>query len=540
VTLESDTICEGDCIDLMAEASSGTEPYLFEWSEGIDDSDSVVNVCPFVSTTYQVIVFDALGDSDTTTATVTVLSPPTINLGADTILCVGTILELDAENPGATYLWQDGSEDQTFMVSEPGVYWVEVNNEGCVTVDSIEVSYVGPELDLGADTSLCLIEDFILNAENPGATYLWQDGSTDQLLTVLDTGLFYVTVSDEATGCVVSDTMIVSSGILAVDLGEDTILCASEDLLLDAGNPGADYLWSDGSTDQTLLVETDGLYSVTVEQGVCINSDSILVQFQFIVPDFTVDNFQGCAPEEIVFTDLTTSSGEIAEWSWNFGDGGTSSFKNPSHLYDESGTYNVSLEVTTVEGCSATKDLNVSIEIFTTPLAAFSLEPEIPEINELVTFTDESINAETWFWNFGDGATSSLQNPTHYYTDRGIFNVKLIVQNEICYDTAQFTIIIEEPIIFYVPNVFTPDGDNFNEVFQPVFSSGFDPFDFHLTIFNRWGEIVFESYDATIGWDGTYGDNGIVQDGVYVWKIDFGDINSDKKYSYSGHVTLLK
>ena len=98
---------------------------------------------------------------------------------------------------------------------------------------------------------------------------------------------------------------------------------------------------------------------------------------------------------------------------------------------------------------------------------------------------------------------------------------------------------MNEELLFYVPNVFTPDGDEHNAIFQPVFTSGFDIYNYHLTIFDRWGEILFESYNSTVGWDGTYG-GSLVEDGVYVWKIDFKDINSDKMFTQSGHVTVLK
>ena len=85
------------------------------------------------------------------------------------------------------------------------------------------------------------------------------------------------------------------------------------------------------------------------------------------------------------------------------------------------------------------------------------------------------------------------------------------------------------------------DQDEFNETFGPVFTSGFDPYDYHLTVFNRWGEVVFESYDAMFGWDGTYPSGGeLCQDGVYVWKIDFKETMSDKRHSEIGHVNVLR
>lgn len=99
-----------------------------------------------------------------------------------------------------------------------------------------------------------------------------------------------------------------------------------------------------------------------------------------------------------------------------------------------------------------------------------------------------------------------------------------------------------EELIFYVPNTFTPDGDMYNEYFKPVFSSGYDPFDFSLIIFDRWGEIIWESHDVEVGWDGTYGidRNKMVQDGTYTWKIEFKTTMSDERVMVVGHVNVIK
>ncbi len=95
-------------------------------------------------------------------------------------------------------------------------------------------------------------------------------------------------------------------------------------------------------------------------------------------------------------------------------------------------------------------------------------------------------------------------------------------------------------LLYYIPNAFTPDGDEFNPTFKPVFTSGFDPYDYHLIIFNRWGETVFESFNAERGWDGLYNSGELVEDGVYIWHIDFKETMSDKRHKEIGHVTLLK
>jgi gliding motility-associated-like protein len=93
--------------------------------------------------------------------------------------------------------------------------------------------------------------------------------------------------------------------------------------------------------------------------------------------------------------------------------------------------------------------------------------------------------------------------------------------------------------VFYVPNTFTPDGNLFNQSFLPIFTAGFDPYGYNLIIFNRWGEVIFESNNAAVGWDGTYGGK-ICQDGTYLWQISFKELGRDKRQIIRGHVNLLR
>src|SRR5690606_6222786 len=109
-----------------------------------------------------------------------------------------------------------------------------------------------------------------------------------------------------------------------------------------------------------------------------------------------------------------------------------------------------------------------------------------------------------------------------------------------CVDQISATIYVQDILIYYVPNTFTPDGNNINNTFKPICTSGYDYYDYHLTVFNRWGEIVFEAFNADYGWNGHYGDGGLVEDGVYIWQIEFGETMSDKRNKQRGHVTVLK
>ena len=103
-------------------------------------------------------------------------------------------------------------------------------------------------------------------------------------------------------------------------------------------------------------------------------------------------------------------------------------------------------------------------------------------------------------------------------------------------------IVVEDRLILYVPNTFTPDFDDYNQFFTPVLSSGFDPQDYNLYIYNRWGELIFESHNHLIGWDGTYGEglNTPCQDGTYTWKLVIGEEDKPTRLTFHGHVNLIR
>ena len=261
-------------------------------------------------------------------------------------------------------------------------------------------------------------------------------------------------------------------------------------------------------------------------------STAILPQAIFISVDAACEN------ESISFSNQSISgTGNIQSLTWDFGDNTSSNLANPTHAYSNSGIYTVTLNVISSYGCS--NQTSFSIEIFEQPQAGFSFNPLKPELNQEVVFVDQSSGALTWEWEFGNGTSSDATNPSAIYTQSSTYSIIQIVTNSNCADTAFSSIVITEELIFYVPNAFTPDGSGFNETLKPIFTSGFDPYEFHFTVYNRWGEILFESYDPTAGWDGQYAKE-VIQSGIYVWKVEFGDSNSDKQFKYSGHFTLLR
>jgi gliding motility-associated-like protein len=140
------------------------------------------------------------------------------------------------------------------------------------------------------------------------------------------------------------------------------------------------------------------------------------------------------------------------------------------------------------------------------------------------------------------GNTTQSPTLTVSWNDAGMYTIQATHTANGCVSesvTTSFTVSRCPQLLYYVPNTFTPDGNQHNQTWRPVFTSGFDPEEFHLTVFNRWGEIVWESYWAEAAWDGTY-NNALCADGVYTYKIWFGDKNTDAKYTITGHITLIR
>jgi gliding motility-associated-like protein len=302
---------------------------------------------------------------------------------------------------------------------------------------------------------------------------------------------------------------------------------------------------------------TDGTFNATLtatSNNGCVNDTTKVVTVHpKPVASFSGQNLTGCSPVcfDISSTSTLNSPGTIVDYQWNFSDGSSYTSTTPD-LQDcfenNSGNtqfYGVELIVTSDQGCVDDHSEANYIEVYHNPIAGFSYSPETVDIlDPSVEINNSSQYADNYNWNVTDYGTSTDYSPIFEWAPEPDSQfIQLIVStNEGCFDTANAVVNILDRLILYVPNTFTPDFDDYNESFQPIFTSGFDPFNFNMKIFNRWGEVVFESNDASIGWDGTYGadNNKLVRDGTYVWKIEFKETSIDKRHVIKGHVNVLK
>ena len=271
--------------------------------------------------------------------------------------------------------------------------------------------------------------------------------------------------------------------------------------------------------------------------GVCSDTVTKTISIFNVKADFQANN--SCISDTIKFIDKTHYPyGNIISWLWNFGDESISNIQNPLHIYKLAKTYNVSLIITTEQGCIDT--VIKQITIYPSPIAQFNIISNEFKVNTPINFVDASVGANSWMWDFGDNfGTSTNQNPSYTYLYPGNYKVTEIVRNEYgCKDSAIQTINVQKAVEIYapvLPTAFTPNNDGNNDT---LYVRG-GPFkEILFRVYNEWGQIIFESTDASIGWDGKY--NGVPQPiGVYVCTVKAITINN-KEYSFSQEVTLIR
>jgi gliding motility-associated-like protein len=416
--------------------------------------------------------------------------------------------------------------------------------------DVIQINDINaPFIDAGLDQEVCEGTDVTLTADNPdGASISWNNGVIDGTPFTPAVGSQVYTVTADIAGCLSSDQVSVTvHPNPTVIAGNDITICEGESVIL-TGSGANNYVWDNGVLDgvsfNTAQTTTYTVIGTTING--CIGQDDATVTVETTGDvSFDADNKEGCAPLTTTFSNTSNFVG--SNCTWYLSDGTVLQGCNDvSYTFNNPGCYNVTLEVETANGCISSITYDDYICIDNDPIAMFTPDPfEVSSIDPTINFSNGSLGASDYHWNFGDGSTSTTINPNHTYpTDQaGEYEVQLIAYSPAgCTDTARAVIVVIEDLIFYVPNTFTPDNDDFNEVFKPIFTSGYDPFDYELLIFNRWGEIVFESNNASVGWDGTYGasSNRIVKDGTYIWRIEFKTVPTDERQTHVGHVNILK
>jgi PKD repeat protein len=374
--------------------------------------------------TYVVTVTDGNNCTGSDTVIVQINTPPTLSLGVDITQCkTPQPLVLSPTTNASIYQWSTGSAQPTVAINNSGTYAVTVTAvNGCKKSDTIAVTLLpSPVINLGADATVCGVK--LLDAQNAGFNYLWSTSQVTQTISATTTGAYDVKVTNPGNGCVSRDTInLIISTPINVSLGSDTSICSNNTFVLDAGNPGSTYNWSNGPATQTVVTGSSGAYAVTVTNGACSAFDAVTVTvLNAPVVDLGNNIRYLCGNGTVVL-----NAGSAGNVTW----GSTNSFtsNDPVINVSQSGKY---WAIVSNGACSASDTVEViqSNQLLT----AYFVASTVDTVGKPIKFVDVSMPTPTsWSWNFGDGFYSTEQSPEHVFLTSQTYSVTLIVSNGFC------------------------------------------------------------------------------------------------------------
>ncbi len=444
----------------------------------------------------------------------------------DTV-CSNYPISFNNNSTGATYfIWDfgDGSPpsnnpNPSHIYNLSGIYTVTliaIDSTSCNFADTSVLAItviIEPISGLGNDTIICGLANIPINAGNASYNYLWNTGQTTPVIIANQPGDYVVTIDNGY--CNLTDTLTVTM-VTIPPVGNDTVVCQNQSITLNAGNPGCSYLWNTGATTQTIEAPFSGTYWVMASAGNCVEIDSItIVYLPLPLFDLGLDTII-CPGDTLVLN--AGSNGQTFLWS--------SGTNNQFYEVTETGIYWAEAN----SGACKYND-TIKVEYYNQPF--LGIDTFLCSNNKFKLDLSFADPGGTYLWN--TGATTSFLD----VFSAGIYSVILTYKNTCnLYDTIKVDAIEDDPPLF-IPNSFTPNSDGLNDVFSPA--GNYESIvDFYMAIYNRWGQLVFETRDKNSGWNGII-DNETVQLGVYIYKIDYRSYCSpDKTLNQIGHVVLLR
>ncbi|HLV41374.1 MAG TPA: PKD domain-containing protein [Brumimicrobium sp.] len=478
---------------------------------------------------------------------------------------IGTIANYEwIMSDGETYNTQNG----THAFTTPGIHEVTINistSDGCQATQTKSVEVL-PSTSADFEWSgTCSNSSTQFTNTSGGGTTNWfwnfDDGVTEQSQfpthTFTSEGDYSVMlIVQNLYGC--ADTIVQeitidpapSPDFLSDKVCFGDLTTFSNSSSINSGTIDS-YEWIFGENEGTSSVDKPLYEFTTYEESHPVTlivtsdkgcSDTITKTVDLLpIVDFEIDfgDQFGCAPITLVFDNHSIITGAtIFNYEWDFGDGSTSFQKSPVHTFLKPGNYPVSLTVVTSTDCKIVLTDGLDLEVFPSPTAGFDVNPPITSVSEaFIKITDESQGATLWEYDLGNGHHSNSPSLSHNFNEVGSYYITQFVQNDFgCSDSTQRAIEIQEEFLLYVPNSFTPDDNNSLNDYFTWTVAGYKTFE--MRVFNRWGELVYETKDADGQWDGK--ENGFkVRDGVYVWQVQVLDLNGDERI-ITGHVNVLK
>ncbi len=496
--------------------------------------------------------------------TINIYNPPLleVELHKQDISCFGAMdgkifTTVTGGTPPYFYHWSNGSPSSFIANASQGYYYITVtDSKGCKTYDTTYI-YEPNKLfiDIPDTIFLCKDSSVSITASVTGGTYpyslLWNTGQVQSTIYVSpqQSTYYYLTVTD-ANNCNAFDQVLVSIYpplILNYYTTKDSI-CPGELFSIFPsvyGGNGGPYQYYINQQAVNVPIHLypnySQAYQLLVKDGCNYEAIANIPVHVYPLPPLnpSSDVIAGCEPLTVTFNDGSPDEGQT--YIWDFGDGESAYIKNPVHIFENEGNYTITITVQNVYGCKVINVYPNWITVYPAPIARFERNPIRANILKPVfEFTNLSILADSVLWYFGDGDSSNINNPVHIYPSQpGSYLVTLIAYTQKgCVDTAFVYVYVDDIYTFYAPTAFSPDGDGINEYFR-VFGHGIDSNAFSLVIYDRWGEIIWESNNIETRWDGKVKNGKIAPVGSYTWLAKFRDINGIL-HEQSGVVNIIR
>jgi gliding motility-associated-like protein len=452
-------------------------------------------------------------------------SANTVSLGPDATICPGNTVVLNTKKGYASYRWQDGSTDSTFKVSLPGLYYVVVSDLcGQSYTDSIRVDPHPPiSFDVSPDRIKCDKDTLLLSAPPGFLNYSWSPaynisssmGQTVAMNPAVDTT--YFVKAEKLPGCFVYDTIRVTVyQAPAIELGPDLSFCRGESRILDPGAGFSSYQWNTGVSTQQLTVDKPGQYIITgtTNEG-CKASDTLSVLHTWTLPVVNLDKTTTLCTGAT----RTLNAGTYTSFHWHDG--------SAEQTYNVSGPGRYYVTVTDAHGCHGS-DTTTITTLLPSPAKFLPPDTAICDYSKLQIKPQQTY--PSYLWSTGGRASNITVEKSGLYwlqvedDNRCIGRDTLVVFSKECMNGV------------YVPTAFSPNKDGKNDVFRAIVFGRVKKFE--LTVYNRWGQVIFQTPDHKKGWDGKVA--GHEQDtGVCVWLCRY-QLEGGKETVEKGTVTVIR
>lgn len=528
------------------------------------------------------------------TVLISVSDLPISNAGANQNLCNQYTTTLNGNIPpvGAVGTWHLESGPNSITIADTNLhntsatFFVEgeyvlvwsVANGNCPPVtDTVIINvFDSPVSVAGTDINLCNEDSTSLAGNNPigTSTGMWNVLSGPNTPVIDSVSIYNTPITGLIEGvyelewtvsngvCTPAiDTVLINVYNMPVSItGADIQLCEEISTPITA-NPNAGTatgVWNiinapnipnivnTNASSTTILNLIEGVYELEweVSNGTCPVVKDTLIISNHPKPNvsFIANITSVCEQECINFTNTSNINAPDSNkaFYWTFSDGQISTDENPTICFYNQGAYDVELKIISNNNCSDSAINPNYITIHPKPVAYFTINPSVQiSTYQDIGVTDGSIYGNFYNYDFGNGKTSTDVNPHFFYADTGDYLITQIIESQFgCKDTFEREVRVFQEMLVYVPNTFTPDEDNTNEIFKPSLI-GVDEDNYEFLVFNRWGQLIFTTDDINKGWDGTY-KNVLSQTDTYVWKINCQSKATGEKFNYIGHVNLLK